>query len=118
MKIYSIHPSINNIDSFFLSLKLDRISGVYWDDEQPDILFASEWIYYHRKSYEKFRSLYNIASVRIFMAGEAITPDWNIFDYAVCFDNHHQNGDRFIRVMSPFDMFNDFNLTPSYNTLI
>ncbi len=105
-KVFCVHPKIYSVETLLDYLHLDHIDNLIWDDSTPDILFASEWIYYQRTYFSRFCKMYNSAKVRILLAFEAISPDWNIFDYAVGFDNHHQNGDRFIRIMSPLDMFN------------
>jgi hypothetical protein len=108
LKVYSIHPSTYDVNSLLRYLHIDDMYDLVWDAESPEILFVSEWIYYKRDCFEQFRALFKVAKVKILLAFEAISPDWNLFDYAVGFDDHLQYGDRFIRIMSPFDMFNGF----------
>lgn len=108
LRVYSIHPFTYDVSSLLHYLRLDESFDLVWDNESPDILFASEWIYYKMDYFERFRVLFDVAKIKVLLAFEAISPDWNLFDYAVGFDNRLQNGDRFIRIMSPFDKFNGF----------
>lgn len=96
-----IHASVNNIFSFCKYLQINYENENYefiWDDKTPDYLVASEHIYYYRKAWEKFVELSATASILIFHAGECIAPDFNIFDYAICFDRNLQYLDRAIRM--------------------
>lgn len=103
-----LHPMTKDISSFFSFLRLPIIDGCIWDDDNPDILFASEWIYYKYKYFECFRTLYNRAKIRVIFLSEAIEPDWNLFDYAIGFDNNLKYDERFIRILSPIDMYRGF----------
>lgn len=111
MKVYAIHPMISNAEELLKFLHVEREFDLTWDTESPELLFASEWIYFKKEYFEQFKTLTTIAKVRVFFAGEAISPDWNLFDYAIGFDNHLQNGNRFIRHMSPYDFFDNFVTT-------
>lgn len=108
MDIYCIHPKVNGIDSFleFTYLK-GRISpdSLRWDPDSPSILIATEWIFYKRDLFRKFKSLYKKADLKIAWMGEAISADMNIFDYWVGFDCDKENDPRFIRILSPLDMY-------------
>ena len=99
IRVYSIHPMTTDVDSLLNYLRLPRNLDLVWDDKAPEILFVSEWIYYKKEAFEQFRELYDIAKIKILLAFEAISPDWNLFDYAIGFDNHLHYGDRFIRIM-------------------
>ena len=107
-KVYMLHPMTKDILSFFSFLRLPFIEGCIWDEDNPDILFASEWIYYKYKYFEQFRVLYDKAKLRVIFLSEAIEPDWNIFDYAIGFDNRLHYDERFIRILSPIDMYRGF----------
>lgn len=108
LRVYSIHPYTYDVNSLLRYLHVDGSYDLSWDANTPEILFASEWIYYKKDYFEQFRTLFNVAKIKVLLAFEAISPDWNLFDYAVGFDNRLQNDDRFIRIMSPFDMFSGF----------
>ena len=107
-RVYSIHPMTTDVNSFLIYLHLPPNLDLVWDNRAPEILFASEWIYYKKEAFEQFRELYDVAKIKVLLAFETISPDWNVFDYAIGFDSHLQNGDRFIRVLSPFDMYHRF----------
>lgn len=108
MTVYAIHPWISNVNELLKFLHVEGKFDLTWDAESPELLFASEWIYFKKEYFEQFKSLMGIAKIRVFMAFEAMSPDWNLFDYAIGYDNHLNNGDRFIRIMSPFDFFYSF----------
>ena len=108
MKVYSIHPMTNDVKSLLRYLRLDGSYDLVWDEKNPDILIASEWIYYKKACFDQFRALFDVARIKVMMAYEAISPDWNLFDYAIGFDDRLQNDDRFVRTVSPFILFNGF----------
>lgn len=116
MKVYAIHPRISSVEELLRSLHIEGEFDLTWDAESPELLFASEWIYFKKEYFELFKTLTATAKIRVFFAGEAMSPDWNLFDYAIGYDNHLQNGDRFIRHMSPYDFFNRF-VTTRENTI-
>ena len=119
MKICFIHPWVKDIPSFLkvtcLQGKVDA-ADLEWSDTDPDILFGTEWIYYRSELFGKFRSLYGKAAIRVGFFGEAIEPDWNIFDYGIGFSDRHAGDERFIRILSPADMFTSF-ITGTENEL-
>lgn len=113
IKVYFIHPSCSNIDDFasYICISEDLKKNLIWDSVNPDILFASEWVYNKKTAFKKFRKLWNKAKVKVMYAAEAIEPDFNLFDYFIGFSNKCQMGDRFIRILSPLDMFSGFITT-------
>ena len=108
MKVYVIHPMISSIEQLLKFLHMENTFDLTWDMEAPELLMASEWIYFKKEYFEQFKLLTATAKIRVFLALEAMSPDWNLFDYAIGYDNHLTNGDRFIRLISPFDFFNSF----------
>ena len=108
LRVFSLHPKTVDVDSLKQYLRIHEQYDIVWDPRNPDILFVSEWIYYSKEYFENFRILFDVAKIKVFLTYEAIAPDWNLFDYAVGFDNHLQNGDRFIRLMSPYDLYPKF----------
>lgn len=108
LSVYSLHPLVTDVKSLLRYLRLDSPVDLAWDPQSPDILFASEWVYYKKDYFEQFRTLFNVAKIKVLIAYEAISPDWNLFDYAIGFDDRLFNDDRFIRVISPFDLYNGF----------
>lgn len=81
------------------SLK-DRYNFIYTDDH-PDYLFISEHLYMFEESAVQLQKLYKDAKVRIFFAGEAVTPDFNLVDYAVGYDEDLKMGNRFCQLPPP-----------------
>ena len=82
----------------YLSLKDDH--EIEWNDNNPDYLFVNETFYYGKYS-AKLRKMYNriikCNPVTIFVAGECIEPDFNVFDYAIVFDRNLKLENRVIR---------------------
>ena len=62
-------------------------------DDSPDYLFVRE----SADSLEEFVKHRKDQQIRIFYCGEALVPDFNIFDYAIGFDDL-KFGDRYIRL--------------------
>lgn len=73
-------------EKFLFTRILSNHYEVELNDKNPDIvfcsLFGSNYLKYH--------------CVRVFLSGEPMTPDFNLYDYAIGFD-HLQFGDRYIR---------------------
>lgn len=109
-KIYIIHRHIKSLTAFLKVVDLQGLEDrLEWDPQHPEILFASEWIYYDKVCFLEFSSLWPKAKLRVLMAFEAINPDMNLFDYAFGFNNRvNYEGDRFIRLLSPIHLFANF----------
>lgn len=108
LRVYCIHPTIHNVDELLAYLRVEKRYELEWDNNLPDILFASEWIYYKKEYFDTFKRLWNLVKIKVFLAYEAISPDWNLFDYAIGFDDKLINDDRFIRIVNPFILYNKF----------
>lgn len=61
--------------------------------EDADVLLVSE----HNDSLREFWKDVQSSHIRVFLPGEAVFPDFNIFDFAVGFD-HFSFGDRYLRL--------------------
>lgn len=119
-RIYCIHPRVNDIHSFVRFAGLDNCQGLadnlVWDPHSPDILIATEWIYYRFRYYLAFRRLYYKSGLKVAYLGEALDGDMNLFDYVIGFSNRYEDNCRFIRLPDPSDMFKGF-LSAKRNTL-
>ena len=87
-KIYAMYLGIDNLDKAVRWLRiadLELAKNFVWDDTNPDYIIASDKIYAIPEYAQKFLELANNNpdSIRIFFTGEALLPDFNIFDYAV-----------------------------------
>lgn len=84
-------------------------------DKDYDYFFCNENIYHDKKIYqESINQAPN--TIRIFTCDEAIYPDLNLFDYAVCFDDFDK--DRIIKYplkMFLNDQFNESQLILEYS---
>lgn len=79
-----------------------------FDSVAPDYLLVTEHIYTDWRAKIDFKRLYSFNRVVLFWAGECISPDMNLFDYATTFDKGMTLSDRIIRrpVVSFFGGFN------------
>jgi len=73
--------------------------------KNPDYLIITEHFYsskQNNKLVKQYLKKYPVA-IRIFRTGECVSPDFNIFDYAIAFDRDLANGDRVVRI--PFNRY-------------
>ncbi|MBU5477609.1 hypothetical protein KQI69_00120 [Eubacterium sp. MSJ-13] len=100
INICVLHPEIkneNDVKRMFDFCFEDEINFI-WNEVNPDYIIATEVIYYQDKYYQKFKKLFNDDVITIFSTGESISPDMNLFDYAIVFDRHLEYGDRICRI--------------------
>ena len=69
----------------FIIRRLKKKFNIVMDAENPDFLFCGPF----------GKEFFRYKCVRIFYTGEAITPDFNVYDYAIGFD-HIDFGDRYL----------------------
>jgi len=117
-KVFLIHPYVKDLPSMLSFLRLPSCpQGLEWSEEEPDILIATEWIYYKKKLFKRFRELYPKAGLRIGYMQEALELDFNIFDYGVGYSDAFKGNDRFLRLLSPLDIFVNF-IDSKENTIV
>lgn len=110
-KICLIHPHVKDVVSALHYLRLDGCgleSSLEWDSCRPDILIATEWIYYRKDLFKLFRTLYPYASLRVCCLQEAVEADMNLFDYACGFSDVARPDGRFFRLPSPLELYSGF----------
>lgn len=108
IKICFLHGDIvdlNNkkekLDYFRKYINLKKEYLIDYDEKNPDIVFVSEHLYYGKNTNiikDKFKKLLKNNPITVFIAGECIEPDLNIFDYAIVFDRNTTSEDRIIRI--------------------
>lgn len=83
-----------------LHIKDDElICSMEYDDEQPDIVFVSEHIYRNRRYHERCFEYYKYGkALLVFVGGEAVYPDLNIFDYVIGYSKKLVDNDRISRI--------------------
>ena len=97
IKVCYLHPWVTDIESMKRSLHIEDLpisENFEWDEVNPDYVFATEHVYSNPFDSEKFKRLSKTAAIRIFHACEAISPDLNVFDYAITFDKKLSDLDR------------------------
>ncbi len=108
-KVFFIHPTVNSLSEFIDYLHIrntDLSNNLVWDSVNPDYLFVSECIYTKTSQFQLFKKLYSKKRVIIGVIGECISPDLNMFDYALTYDKKINSGDRVFR-LNPYYIFYD-----------
>ena len=101
-RVFFIHPTVHSIDQMFhyLYIKDQTLAdNLRWDENDPDIVFASEVIFTIPKLFAQFKNLYKTGEKRIFVfhGGESVYPDLNIFDYGLVYCSCLKEFDRVIK---------------------
>ena len=120
-KIYFLHPAVHNLGEMLeylgLTNKLENINDWEWNRENPDILLVSEHIYLNEIIYKQFcKYLSDEHSIKIYIEGECISPDMNLFDYAIVFDRKLLDNDRIIR--NPILIFHSKSIIYDQNNIV
>ena len=119
IEIYMLHPRVYDSDSLYRYLHIHhRESLPYefaWNEKDPDYFIASEHIWRNQTFWRKFLKIYHKAKINIYHAGECNAPDLNIFDYAICFDQHLSCDDRVCR--TPTRLLFEDKVPDSVNSL-
>lgn len=66
----------------------------FMGDVTPDYIIATEHIYRNPDFLKQYLKFVKRGALVIYITGEALSPDMNICDYAICFDRHLQMDDR------------------------
>lgn len=80
-RIYCLHPRCWDVSSFleFINMKGQIDEELIWDEENPEILFATELINFQLKYYNKFCKLYPKVQIKVMFGREAVEPDFIFF---------------------------------------
>lgn len=111
MREIKIYPCIENPTTDYIRKQfgIEDESLYGWKfvltDNNPQYLLVTEHIYYHKSNFRIFKRMIKQYpdAIRIFRTGECVSPDFNIFDYAIVFDRDLKNNDRICRI--PFNRF-------------
>lgn len=110
VRIIMLHPLCHDVESFLKYVGLQELSSVFnfvWEENEPDYVIVSEHINTNQHYRDMFRQLFNKNNIKIYYAGEAEYPDFNLYDYAVGFNPDLQLNDRYSPLPSPFKFFGD-----------
>lgn len=121
IKVATLFYTDNSVEHFKRTLRFnpeDYGMTFVYEEENPDFVIVTNYIYESKKIFQKFLNYYNKNVVLIYFAGECTSPDLNIFDYAIVFDRFLQNNDRVARLstcsfysVSLFDEYIDSEIT-------
>lgn len=89
--ICMIDPKVHNIKELYAALQLkddNKLAYEFvWDEDNPQYIVVTDLIYTNSGVRREFGRLYRDDVVTIFIACECVAPDFNLFDYAICFDD-------------------------------
>lgn len=99
-RVLFLHPQVTDLDAMMKYLYVkDRsiVKNLVWDEDNPEVVIASEHIYSNRFYYSVFKKLYHPDKIFVFHGGESAYPDMNIFDYAIAYCTYLSEFDRIIK---------------------
>lgn len=97
-RVWYTHDWIKSTEQLHQILGLSQNIKLVFDENKPDYLFVGEQIYSYYGCLKRFLALKKFSPVTIFFSMEAISPDFNIFDYAITNDLNLNYGDRAMRI--------------------
>ena len=124
IKVCFLHPWIKSIDDVLELLCIKDMpiaERLELDYEAPDYVIATDYVVSSYEYMKQFKSLVwnqdgkGKSPVRIFWTEEAISPDFNIFDYSITWNWKLSYRDRAARI--PPHIFIGHNMTEHINTL-
>ena len=110
VKIIMLHPLCRDVESFLRYTGFQELAKVYkfiWDGKDPDFVIVSEHVNTNQQYRDLFKELYSKNNIKVYYAGEAEFPDFNLYDYAVGFNPDLQLNDRYCPLPSPFQFFGE-----------
>jgi hypothetical protein len=119
IRLCYLHSTCKNIQDFLESVRITFAPSnveLIWDEENPEILFATDMIWYHPAIFKKFKHLYPKAIITVYYCSEALSVDFNMFDLAVTYDGSF-HGQRYAQMLPPEIFFERF-LRDSENTIL
>lgn len=99
-RVYCIHPGIHDIESLieYLGIEKEVSETLVWEPNNPDYLFVAEHIFFVPQFFYEFKKYIDRDEIiKIYISGECISPDMNLFDYAIAFDRKLKDSDRICR---------------------
>lgn len=111
VKLYMLHPYVHDTASAMRYLQsefLEEHFNLIWEPSNPEYLITTELIYNNSAIRNQYKRLKDKAKVVIFFTREAVSPDFNLCDYAIGFDSDLSKGDRFVQLPTVFDLYSAF----------
>lgn len=111
IRFFVLHPSCKDSNTALNYLGLTSLKSSFnfvWDSNEPDYCFVTELIYWNKKTRKEFVDNYINSPILIFFSGEAISMDFNIFDYGVGFDYNLKYNDRYTQLPPAEIFFSNF----------
>ena len=103
VKIYSPSIKLDSFTHLFPSEvynSLNKKFNFIWDKNTYEYLVVNQTIYNRPKDFYRFIKCLRTDPIVIFIGFEAISPDFNIFDYVITFDQSIISSDRVFNALS------------------
>lgn len=112
-RVVFLHPHIHNLSEMCRYLCIEKIKEqvqIVWDESNPEIVIASEYIYKKKEIFKKFAKYYKSDEIKneliyIYNGGEIADPDLNIFDYGITYNDKLSERDRIYRIPIVYKRF-------------
>lgn len=102
IKVVGLHPWMEDVTGIvkLLHIKDEKIiNRLEYDIEEPNIVIATEHIYRSRRLFYQFSQYYKDGkALLVFLGGEAVYPDLNLFDYVIGYSKKLVDNDRISRI--------------------
>lgn len=106
LKVCFLHERVRTRDDIIRFLRIDDLplsEYIILDNDAPDYVIATDFINSEPDYADRFRRLVydrrrKTDPIRIFWTEECISPDLNLFDYAICWNWNLSCGDRISRI--------------------
>ena len=101
IRITALNPGLDTVEDIQRTLRFDAKSNGFnfiWDADYPDYVLATNIIYTDRRLFKRLIRYKESGAIIVFFTGECLSPDLNIFDYAIVFDRHLKCDDRIARL--------------------
>ncbi len=93
--VCAIYPNVTKVEDIYKLLRLDHKDELEYefvmDNVHPDFIIVTELLYVDPGVHKRFAELYNDQITTIFIGGECVSPDLNLFDYAICYGMFLEN---------------------------
>ena len=98
--VYDQASLLSNL-RYYIPEQVLQMFDFVWTPHRPDYYIASESVFRHDNYLGLLKKGVRHDTVLIFLSGESVLPDLNIFDYAFVFDRNMTLGDRVCRMPPP-----------------
>lgn len=111
IRIYALHPYCYDAKStinYLMLGEIERYFNFIWDNKSPEYLITTEHIHFNSIYRKEFNKIISNSLIVVFFTREAMTPDFNLCDYAIGFDTKLSFGDRYCPLPTALELYPKF----------